>query len=310
MTFRARHLPAAAICTLFALSGCQCIDDRNFDQIPDAGTPDAGEPPEPPVFPLKAGDVLTFAAVGGRTNSCPGIEGSCDRFLKPTYTIKDVVLDSPTNTWTLNADFLYEMTSANIEATEIGELFLAKSADFVSLKAGEAANGTALFSTNAAPVDDLTPNGFPFFHFEPAYATQEGSAYSTASAKFRERVLALDADAEIRSQAAASSFEAIFRDARSANVKEHFIRVELHPFGFMCSWDERVIPFPETATRTLADFDDTPDVAGTIITPMTLVRGDQRFVCSCVTQQCRLISDQTQCLNPADPNAAPAPCPA
>ncbi|MCP4502086.1 MAG: hypothetical protein GY822_19180, partial [Deltaproteobacteria bacterium] len=46
------------------------------------------EPPPPPVFPLKQGDILVFPAIGGRIEPCPQREGSCDRAVRSTYEVQ------------------------------------------------------------------------------------------------------------------------------------------------------------------------------------------------------------------------------
>ena len=308
MSFRA--VPSVLLASLFAISGCECGKIKNLAGIPDSGVVDAGKAPDPPVFPLKAGDVLTLSGVGGRVDSCDGIVGSCERTMKATYTIDSVNLDSATNMWTVNSQFLYELQTDKIEAAAIDPLFMHGVADFAALKLGSVESGTAAFTTNAPPVDTIRANGFPFFQFESDYANLPGSAFATAAETFRSRVLELDADAHVENQSAAAKLEAFFVDNRASTPKLHKVRVDFHPFGFMCGWDEQLIEVPASPTRTNADFGDaTPPLAAVFAGSPQLVRDNKQYLCSCFSKTCKLLSDQSQCLDPADPNAAPAPCP-
>lgn len=307
-----RHLPCSALLLVTTVSGCQCIDPETFGNIRDAGKVVEPPAPDPPVFPLKQGDVLVFPGVGGRTSGgCGAAEGGCERTLRATYTIDSVTIDSETNRWTVNADYIYEMQTANIEEGEIGPLFLYNAADF-SLEAAQATNGTAAFNTDGAPTEELTPNDVPFFHYETAYAGLEGSAFKHAAAEFTDRIKALDPDANIDAAPASAALEAYFKDDRTQPTMLHKMRVDFHPFGFMCQWDERLIPWQDDMQRNETDFNGvTAGLTAVFASPIRLVRGSDTFICNCSTlgKLCKLQTDMTQCLDPADPDAAPSACP-
>lgn len=306
-----RFAALAVTLAMVSIGGCQCLDDTGFFGLPDGGS-DAGPPPPPPppVFPLKSGDVVVFNGVGGRTEPCD-IEGRCERTMKATYTINDVVLDEATNRWTVDADFLYEMTIAYIEAGVISQLFLSHVGPFADIDEGGAQNGNADFNADGAPTDALIANDFPFFHFEQEYATREDSAYRVAAGDFTTRIQELDPDAEIENQAAEAKFEAYFKDELGVNPMLHKLRVDLHPFGFICAWDERLIPWQDGMARNEGAFAAAGGIPLAAVFPggIDLVRDDVRYRCSCFTKQCRQTTDQSICLDPADPDAAPGPCP-
>ncbi len=293
-----------------AVPGCLCVGDERFFFQPDAGLPDAGpEEPPPPVFPLKAGDELVFPGIGGRAEGCGGAEGSCDRAVRATYVVKQVSLDKASNTWTVNADYTYESTASAVDAAAIGQLFFSGVAPFADIDAGGAESGNADFRTRDAPTDAVTPNGFPFFHFEQEYANRDDSAYRQASDDFMERILELDPEANIENQAAEGKIEAYFKDELGVNAMLHKIRVDYHPFGFMCDWQERFTTWQDTFQRTDNDFTGTQTPLATIFAPpVELLRGDVRYRCSCSTRQCVKRDDSSLCLDPSDPDADPLPC--
>lgn len=300
----------AGLLVILPFSACQCIEEIGFSGIPDAGV-DAGPPPAPPPprYPLKSGDQLILNGVGGRTQPCD-VEGGCERTLRASYTVDDVYLDELSNTWTISADFSYEMTVSRIEAGVMSQLFISNVAPYEDIDQGGVLNGAADFDANAAPTDALTANGFPFFHFEPEYATREDSAYRSAALAFQNRILELDPDAEIENQAADAKFEAYFKDSLGVSPMLHKVRVDLHPFGFVCAWDERLIPWTEGMPRNEGAFASGSGIPLAAVFPgqVQLVREDTRYLCSCFTKQCRASNDQQTCLDPADPDAAPKPC--
>lgn len=304
-----RSLSFLALLAIPVVPGCVCVADERFFGLPDAGEDAGEEPPPPPVFPLKAGDELVFPGIVGRAEGCGAAEGGCDRALKATFTIKKVKLDSATNTWSVDADYLYEATANAVDAAAIGRLFLSHVAPFADIAEGGSESGTATFRTGVAPTDEITPNGFPFFHFEASYANREDSAYRQAADAFRERILELDPEANIGSQAAESKIEAYFKDELGAQPMLHKIRVDYHPFGFMCAWDERLTEWQNGMQRTDNAFAGTQTpLAGTLIAPIELIRDDQRFICSCLTQRCTVRGDNSKCLDPSDPDAEPGAC--
>jgi hypothetical protein len=305
-----RLAPSLALLIAFSLSGCLCVDDNNFFGFPDGGV-DAGPPPapEPPVFPLKANDQVILSGVGGRAEGCGAAEGGCDRVLRATYTINDVFLDENTNRWTINADYLYEMQVTVIEAAAMGQLFLSRTAPFGDLTEGASDSDTADFDADKAPTDGLTANGFPFFHFENEYATREDSAYRAASTEFQDRILQIDPDANIENQAAEAKIEAYFRDDLGVNTMLHKIRVDYHPMGFVCGWDERLVPWSDDMGRNEADFSGLGiDLAAVFIDPVQIIRDDTRYRCSCFQRTCANTMDTTMCLDPYDPDGGEVPC--
>jgi hypothetical protein len=291
-----------------SFSGCGCVDDTGFNFLPD--DPDAGPPeeePPPPVFPLKAGDVVVYTQLGGRTGA--GI-GEFDRVIKGTYTVEEVILDEDTNTWSVKADYLYELMTSAIGSGEMAQLFISGVGPFSSLDQGGAEDGNATFFTDSAPHQSLTPNGFPFFHFESEYATREDSAYQMAPAEFREKIKELDPDANIDSKAADAVIEAYFKDDRGGAAMLHKISVTLHPWGFIDGWDERLIPWNDNMQRSEGDFagqTETIPLAAVFPGNIRVVRGDDTYICWASKKTCEQLNDSTTCL-PKDPADDPTPC--
>lgn len=298
------------VLSLLPISGCTCVDDNEFFGFPDAG-PDAGPdaPPPPPVFPLKAGDEVKFPALGGRAEPCAGAEGSCERTMVATYTINDVELNGETNRWEIDATFLYELPVANIEAAAMGQLFLSGAAPFGTIDANGSDSGDATFVADGAPTDGMREDRFPFFHFEAEYSTEGDSAYQVAAGEFTTRILEIDPDANIENQAAEAKIEAYFRDDLGVNTFLHKIRVDYHPFGFICGWEERLVTWDDAMNRVEGDFAGlTIPLAAVWVDPVTLIRDDVRYRCSCFSNTCADTSDSTMCLDPADPDQDPLPC--
>lgn len=298
------------VLALMPVSGCACVDDNDFFGFPEDGGFDAGPgDPPPPVFPLKEGDELRFPALGGRTEPCAGAEGSCERTMSATYVINDVFLDDQTNRWNVDATFLYELPVANIEAAAMGQLFLSGAAPFGQLDQGASDSDDAVFVADGAPTDGLREDRFPFFHFEPEYATTEGSAYQVASGEFTTRILEIDPDANIENQAAEAKIEAYFRDDLGVNTYLHKIRVDYHPFGFICGWEERLVTWDDSMNRLEGDFaGQTIPLAAVWVDPVQLLRDDVRYNCTCGSKTCYDRQDQSTCLDPSDPDAEPLPC--
>lgn len=310
-SLRIRHLPCVALLLAVPASpGCLCVGDETFNPFPDAGRPDAGPvAPPPPVFPLKAGDELVFPGIGGRAEGCGSSEGGCDRALRATYVVNDVSLDESTNTWSVDADYTYEAAANVVEAAAIGQLFLSRVAPFADIDEGGAESGTATFRTKDAPTDGINPNGFPFFHFDQAYANRDDSAFRQASATFTERILELDPEASIENQAAEAKIEAYFKDELGVNALLHKVRVDFHPFGFMCGWDERLTTWEDGMQRSENDFTGaTTPLTAIFAPPVQLLRDGVRYNCTCESRTCYDRTDQTTCLDPSDPDADPLPC--
>ena len=134
--------------------GPGCREDVDFIYDPDAEEEPEPDKEPPPPFPLRAGDVVVYPSIGGRTAQCSGNEGSCDRVIKATYTIDDVVVDED-NRWVVKADYIYEMMVAAVSYTDIAALFLSGAAAFQSLSVGEAESNSASFETDGIFTDEL-----------------------------------------------------------------------------------------------------------------------------------------------------------
>jgi len=284
-------------------------DDGTYVGVPQPEPEDAGEPepdiPEPPVFPLKEGDYLTFPAIGGRIEPCPQGEGFCDRAVRASYEINGVELNEETNRWEVDANYFYELTSAAIETSAIAQLFAKNVAPFDSLTEGGADDGTAVFVGDAAPTDQMTENDFPFFHFEQEYATREDSSYAAAQAEFMERVRQIDAEAEFSNQPAERQLQTYFVDNLGPSPFMHKVQVRYHPFGFVCNWEERLINYTDGMARNESSFAGaTIPMAAIWSDPIRLTRDNVEYRCSCFTGTCR--DGQGNCLSPADPDAAPS----
>ena len=304
---------AFTLVTLFALSGCQCkVDDTNLDGIKDAGVvePDAG--PAPPQFPLKGGDQLKYAGLGGRTATCDigGGNGECQRALDATFIVRDTVLRD--GNWTVTADFLYESRDDTIPAAAIASLILENGVPF-----GQVTSGTPLFSedpasfkTNVAATDALDALGFPFF--------QGGAVevFEPSGLSFCERYAELDDLANCESQFGAHKMTVFFKDEQAGGAaKLHKVQVEYSQFGFVCGWDEGLIPFlgDDETPRQQSSFGGdggggilTPDVAAQFTGSPVLTRDGVEYRCSCFTQTCRNTESDT-CLT-IDPDEDPVPC--
>ena len=298
---------------IFNVGGCQCINDDNFSKLTDAGfdEPDAGPPP--PVFPLKAGDVLTTPAVGGRVNSCEagGTNGDCDRVVKATYEIKAVELNND-NRWEITADVLYEGLVDRIPASALSRLALENAADFAEItQASPVTALDAVFTTDRAPRLDAEyrANNFPFFQGENDINDgDEGEVFEAAAAEFRAAILGIDEDAEVETQVSVGKLEAFFKDDLNGPVSVHKLLVEVHPMGFVCGWDEILVPYVDDVStpRNQSVFNvENPPLTATFIPP-TLFRDGVTYQCSCFNATCR---SGANCLDPTDPDAAPGPCP-
>lgn len=310
----ARAVPALCMSALLAAGTLGC-DEEGFNVLPepeDAGVVEPEVPP-PPVFPLKEGDIVVFPALGGRTEPC-AVEGQCDRAARATYEINDVALNEETNRWEIEANYTYELTSSYIEAGAIAQIFLTNAAPFGDLTEGGAESGEATFVGDAAPTDQLTANDFPFFHFEQEYATREDSSYAAARDEFETRIREIDDLAEFSNQPASRKLQSYFVDNLGVNPYLHKITVRFHPFGFVCSWEERMITYTDGDPRGEAPFAGSQIPLSAIwFDPSRLTRDNQEYRCTCGNESgtlpavCR--NGNNECLDPADPDAPPGECP-
>jgi hypothetical protein len=307
-----RALTVAFLGTL-AVSGCQCINDDNFTGIPPE--PDAGPEEEvvPPVFPLKAGDKVTLQPIGGRTDE--DANGGSDFAIKLALDVKQVKLNAD-NHWEITADALYEQSGTpTITAAAISRLALENIADFPELETSASIVARdAVYTTDVAPAVDsgFKPNNFPFFQGSlEGNDGDDGTVFNDAAAAFREAILALDDQAEVDTQISVGKFEAFFRDGLNGAPMLHKLKASVHPMGFFCDWDEALIPYTEGMTRGQSSFGaaGTPPLAA-ILFNATLTREGVNYSCSCFDNLCKTLSGTPRmCLDPTDPDAAPAACP-
>lgn len=300
----------AATLALFALSGCQCkLNNDDLTQITDSGVPldDAGPPP--PVFPLKAGDQLKYTGLGGRTVTCDGAAaGGCQRAINATYIVQDPVFRD--NRWTIIADVVYEGTDDTIEAAAIAPLILENGAPFAQVTEGtpQSAEG-AEFTTDTPATPDLTENGFPFFQAESGAA----EVFETAGATFCQTYVDADELANCEFQIGARKMEVYFKDEQAGGAaKLHKVSAEYSQFGFVCGWDEGVIPFvdDDTTPRDQSSFGNNPaevDLVAQFPSPPKVTRDGVEYTCSCFSQECRNQASNT-CLQ-LDPSDDPVTCP-
>jgi hypothetical protein len=302
---------SAAFLGSISVAGCQCIDDTNLNSRPDAGVEEEVEPPPPPVFPLKAGDQIVLTPIGGRTDE--DANGGSDFAIKITWLVKSVGLNAA-NRWEVTADALYEQNGTPaIPATALSRLALENVADFAAIERAPITARDAVFKTDRAPSLDsgYTPNHFPFFQASlDANDGDDDTVFNEAAAGFREAILALDAEARIDTQVAVGRFEAFFRDDLNGPPMLHKLRADVHPFGFMCGWDEILIPFEEGMERSQSPFTaaGTPPLAAINFTAQ-LTREGVTYNCGCFNGTCRSSGANPLCLDPTNPDAAPGPCP-
>lgn len=325
---------------ILAFGACDC-GGSGFNRLPDAGKEpeeDAGSEPEPdppPIFPMKKGDQVDVSRLGMRNESpsC-AVAGDCERVLRATYTIDaDPKLDKDTNRWVIKAHWLYDLEKDTTDNDAVSRLFISRVAPFADLNgAGDRQSSTdddpdadpSDFRSDAAPIDSIDPLGFPFFHWDPAYegCTQTdaeeraeceeeaaGRPFRAAQAAFEARIQQLDPElvpAEAFSnQASVGKLEAYFRDDLGAQVMLHMVRVEMHPFGFMCTWDERMVPWVDGMARSINSFQGVTPPLVSQVHDVAVNRDLQRYTCSCFNKDCRRFdnaSGTNVCLNPADPD--------
>lgn len=314
MVIKINKIQLLMLLTVF-LMGLGCREDVDLIHNPEEEEEDPDEIEPPPPFPLRPGDVVVYPSIGGRTDSCLGDEGSCERVIKGTYTIQDVVLNEDSSRWNVEADYNYEMMVDKVSYTDISALFISSAASFQTLSQGEAEGDSASFKTDGVFTDSLKANQFPFFHWEGEAAGSEGSAFMESATSFKERILELDESANIDSQAGALKFESYFLDNRLGGPGYlHLIRVDLHPLGFVCGWDERMREWTEGMTRAAGSFGQqtTTIPYAVVFNNVRITRDGEEFICNCDSDfrpaRCEMLSDRDICL-PEDPESDPVPCP-
>jgi hypothetical protein len=311
--WRRRAVLFFALATTPAWPGCQCILDEDLTQLRDAGfeEPDAGPPP--PIFPLKPGDQLVVPVMGGRTNSCGGGGGGigeCDRTVRASFQITAVELNNQLR-WEVTADALYEGTSEVVPASALLRLALEKGAPFNGVSVATPVSAAeATFTTDRPATLDGTfgPNNFPFFQgFNDGNDGDDGTVFNEAALAFAEAIRLLDPDADISTQIGAGRMQAYFKDELGGPPMLHKLLVEVHPMGFVCGWDERLIPFTDGMPRAESSFTgiDNPPLVASFFQPQ-LTRDGVSYQCSCFNRTCR---GNGLCLDPTDPDAAPGDCP-
>lgn len=304
------RLPTALLLTGVAVAGCQCnLNTDDFTAIEDAGQPPNDAGPPPPEFPLKAGDHVQLPGLGGRTATCDGsaTPGDCQRSMKAEFIIQDVSLNAE-NRWVITADVVYEGTDDFIPAAALVPLVLENGAPFsATSEATPTSSQGSVFKTSVPPTDQLTPNGFPFFQYE----IDDAAVFEEAGAAFCARYQELDPEANCEFQLADQKMEVFYKDESAGGAaKLHKVRAEYHQMGFVCGWDELLIPFVDGMARDQSDFDTagTPEVAAIFASPVKVIRDGVSYNCSCFSQQCRAGNGaEARCLS-TDPDEAPGPC--
>jgi len=309
---------------LFALPLLAAIlaacDEGGFTAItyPDAGddTVDAGEPPPPPQYPLKAGDRVRVRPINMRIEPCGAGEGFCDRGFDAQFDITDVYLNEETNHWEIEATASYTLESEGVDHAQVDRSFLSRAIPSVSMTGeGTLDSSQAIFNTDAAPTDGITANGFPFFHYESDYANQEGSAYASAAAAFGARIAELDPEANIESQAAAGTISAYFKDDLGTPSYLHKVAVTYTRFGILCNWDEGMITWQDGMQRVGTAFQGQGIPLAAIASVVTIYRDGTAFRCSCPINnqfiqqpdKCEgTVNGEVACLNPKEPDAPPS----
>ncbi len=271
------------------------------------GASDTSGAPVAPSFPLLAGDVLRYPALGGRTqDDCPGhrVPGDCRRTLSAELDVDGVRLDASLGRWFVNAHAeLVDNDDDLVDAAALAPLVLAHALPFSSTRVDAPTElAPTDFATDAAPTDALSPTGFPFFD-----ADVNRGVLAVAGERFCDRFRALDAGAACRVIAAEQSLEVVFEDDAARDAPRlHRLRVGYHQMGFVCAWEEALVPFVDGMPRDASAFypPESPELEATFLEP-TLTRGGVSYHCSCATQVC---SAGATCLS-ADPARPPGPCP-
>jgi hypothetical protein len=291
----------------FATSACDCVNDDNFRQIPDAGHDDPDAGPPPPVFPLQEGDEIEYQ-IGGRIPDdiarCPNgtAPGDCERDIKITYTIAGTDLDADNNSWTVESDYTYEGTKDVIEANAIAELILSQAAPFnqVSVSTPLSSDEPAEFRTDAAVTrEGFNELAFPFFQFESG----EAAIFEEAGTEFCDSYAEIDPDASCDLSPGDHRMEVYYVDT-AADGKLHQLRVEYHPMGFICDWHEGLANRGADPPRDANEFNGVnPDPVAFFLTPIKLRRDGHLYTCFCSTGVCKDSEDGSKCLDPTDPGA-------
>jgi hypothetical protein len=133
------------------------------------------------------------------------------------------------------------------------------------------------------------------------------SSFASAALEFEDAISAIDASAAVAADQQNGRFEAFFRDDIGGEVALHKLIVQVHPMGFVCGWDEALVPFVDNVTaRNEATFTGTTATLTAAFFQPNLTRAGVTYQCSCFERVCR--SSFATCLNPTDPSA-PGPCP-
>jgi hypothetical protein len=311
----------AMLCSMLVVSSCNCLRDPGLNNIVDGGVEPVDAGPPPPVFPLRAGDIIKYGVIGGRTNLCnggAGANGECQLVGKITYEIEGVTR-SENGRWEVAARALYEASTFAITAQEVAQLVLDNVAPFAQWEAGSnvtAPTGT-VFTTDKPPVygtELYTPNDFPFFQMaivSNGEVVEDSGIFDEAAATFRTTYLDLDDRADVETQVAVGKMEAYFKDELSGDAKLHHLAVEYSSMGLICGWTEKLIPFtgeemPRNAGAFTGANNTNPPLAASFLPP-TINRDGVDYRCSCFSGVCRA-SDNT-CLDPANPEDDAGPCP-
>jgi hypothetical protein len=278
------------LCLLPLLVFWACAD---ADHSPKAGNhsdfADNAAPSER--FALQAGDIVELV-VGGRLTTG---EESQERTLKASYIIEDVRLDAQTNRWLIEATSTFEVLTGEAQAEAVAPLLLSEVLPFDEAKDGEVLKRKATFTTHRILSDVRDLSAFPFFDFEPGNASEQHGPFAKASKQFQDRIRAIDPDAKISVQAAASRFEAYFKDSRFAKPYLHEIRIGLSPFGFIANVEERLQFWEDGMQRNVGAFRSV-EISAVFPMPVKIIRKGKTYACSAFSGKCKASDGSNLCL--------------
>jgi hypothetical protein len=191
-------------------------------------------------------------------------------------------------------------------------LVLENAADFGAITIATAVSARdAEFTTDQAPVigAGFRANNFPFFQASNEIDDGDnGEVFAEGAVAFTESIEGVDEEANIETQVSVGKFEAYYRDDLEGEVTLHKLQVQVHPMGFICGWDEALIPFVDgTTAREQSAFQgiDNPPLTASFFQPNLVRKNDDgidvTYQCSCFSRTCR--SNAGECLDATDPDA-------
>ena len=76
--------------------------------------------------------------------------------------------------------------------------------------------------------------------------------------------------------------------------------------GFLCNWDERLIPWEDGMQRAEGSFAGNSIPVAASFDSIRMFRDGTRYRCSCFDLKCKTVDGTNLCLDPADPDAEPS----